>query len=377
MRILAPREAVPRISRRALLGGAAVVGVGALTGCSHTYAPTAEPNGKLEGRLNVYSWGDYDDPSNISRFIKQEGITVQMDAFQSNEEMIAKLGTARGTAGYDIVVPTGSYVPQMVANKMLAKLDLSLIPNFKNLEKSAIDRAWDPHNEYVVAKTIGTTGFIYDTKKITQPMTSWADFMSAATGVAKGSTSVLDDPFEVVAIYLAAKGADINTTDGKLLEDARSYLTGAFSKSIRNFSSDPQQNIIQRDFALMQVYNGDARLGIEEGTYKHWKFVYPTPTANLWMDTWAIAAGCQHPDNAHAWINFMLEPEVGYKDMEYNGYPTGLIGQRELAEKRKLDMFEMVFPPDKVMANLTAGLLTSAQATRVDILNDMKAAAGS
>jgi hypothetical protein len=54
MRILAPREAVPRISRRAFLGGATVVGVGALAGCSHTYAPTARPDGKLEGRLNVY-----------------------------------------------------------------------------------------------------------------------------------------------------------------------------------------------------------------------------------------------------------------------------------------------------------------------------------
>ena len=304
-------------------------------------------------------------------------MTVQMDAFASNEEMIAKLGTARGTSGYDIVVPTGNYVPQMVANGMLARLDLSLIPNFANLERSARSRAWDPHNRYVVAKTIGTTGFIYDTAKITRPMTSWADFIAAAGDEAKGSTSVLDDPFEVASIYLAANGQDLNTTDPAVLAKARRFLVDHFAKNIRNFSSDPSQNIVQRDFALMQVYNGDARLGIEESDYKHWKFVYPTPTANLWMDTWAMATGCQHPDSAHAWIDFMLEPDVGYRDMDYNGYPTGLKGQRELAIERKVDMVDLIFPPADVMARLTGGVLTKAQSTLVDILNEVKAVAGS
>lgn len=112
MKVLAPRAEVPRLTRRALLAGFGVVGVGALTGCGErTYAPTAAPDGKPEGRLNVYSWGDYDDPDNVRRFRRERGITIQLDAFASNEEMIAKLGTARGTSGYDVVVPTGAYVP--------------------------------------------------------------------------------------------------------------------------------------------------------------------------------------------------------------------------------------------------------------------------
>lgn len=378
MRVLAPREAVPRLTRRALLGGFAVLGVGALAGCGErTYAPTAAADGKLEDRLNVYSWGDYDAPRNIRTFQREQGVTVQMDAFASNEEMIAKLGTARGTSGYDIVVPTGSYVPQMVANGMLAKLDHSLLPNLANLEPSARGRDWDPGDEYVIAKTIGTTGFVYDTAQISRPMESWSDFLAAAAGEAKGSVSVLDDPFEVASIFLASRGYDLNTTDAGQLEEARTYLTSELAPLIRNFSSDPSQNIVQRDFALMQCYNGDARLGIDEGDYDQWKFVYPAPTANLWMDTWAIAAGCQHPDNAHAWINFMLEPQVAYREVNYNGYPTGVKGQREEAEARKLAMPGLVFPPEDVMARLTTGLVTEAQETLVDILNEVKAVAGS
>ena len=68
---------------------------------------------------------------------------------------------------------------------------------------------------------------------------------------------------------------------------------------------------------------------------------------------------------------------VGYRDMDYNGYPTGLKGQRELATKRKVDMVDLVFPPDDVMARLTGGVLNSAQSTLVDILNEVKAVAGS
>ena len=112
MKVLAPRAEVPRLTRRALLAGFGGGGARALTGlCGRTYAPTAAPDGKPEGRLNVYSWGDYDDPDNVRRFRRERGITIQLDAFASNEEMIAKLGTARGTSGYDVVVPTGAYVP--------------------------------------------------------------------------------------------------------------------------------------------------------------------------------------------------------------------------------------------------------------------------
>ncbi len=378
IRVLAPRAAVPRLTRRALLGGMAVVGAGALAGCGErTYAPTAAVDGALEDRLNVYSWGDYDAPRNIRRFQRERDVTVQMDAFASNEEMIAKLGTARGTSGYDIVVPTGSYVPQMVANGMLAPLDHTLLPNLANLEPSARGRDWDPGDEYVVAKTIGTTGFVYDTQQISRPMESWADFIAAAGEEARGSVSVLDDPFEVAAIFFASRGYDLNTTDRAHLDEARAFLTGEFAQLIRNFSSDPSQNVVQRDFALMQCYNGDARLGIEEGDYEHWRFVYPAPTANLWMDTWAIAAGSQHPDNAHAWINYMLEPDVAYREVNYNGYPTGVAGQREQAQTRGLEMPDLVFPPDEVMARLTSGLVTEAQETLVDILNEVKAVAGS
>ena len=377
MRLLAPRSAVPRLSRRAFLSGVAVVASGGLAGCGgHRFAPTARPDGRLEDRLNVFSWGDYDDPDNITAFREDHKVSVQFDAFASNEELIAKLATARGTSGYDIVVPTGDFVPMMVANGLLARLDHALLPNLANVDKPYRDRAWDPQNAYVVCKDWGTTGFVYDTTKITRGLTSWQDFLDVATGPASGSTSVLDDPFEFVSIYLAAYGHDLNTEDPAVLADAESYLVDTLARHIRNFSSQPSQNIIQGDFSLMQAYNGDVRLAIQEAETDKWRFVFPTPTANLWMDTWAIATGCEHPDIAHKFIDTMLDPEVGYREMDYIGYPTGLTGQRELAMQRQVDLPDLIFPPDDVLARLTTRTLNSSQEALVRILDRARTQAG-
>ena len=379
LQVLASAEVAPRLTRRALLGGFAVVGAGAMLsacGQGHAIAPTAKPDGKMEGRLNVYSWGDYDDPGNLKAFQKR-GVTVQLDSFASNEEMIAKLSTTRGTSGYDVVVPTGSYVPMMSQNKLLAPLDHSLLPHFSNVESTYRDQPWDPDNRYAVCKDWGTTGFVYDTTRIRRDLTSWADFLDAAQHEASGSTSVLDDPFEFAAMYLAANGHDLNTTDKARLDACEKFMVDKLAPHVRSFSSDPTQNIVQADFALLQTYNGDARFAMLEAEDKRWKFVFPTPTANLWMDTWAIAAGCQRPDSAHAFIDFMLRPSVGAKEMAYIGYPTGLHGQRERATEMKLPMRDLIFPAQTVLDRLTPGVLSSAQPHLVRILGRAQAKAGS
>lgn len=379
VRVLAPRSEAGRISRRALLGGFAAVGTATLLGCggSRTVATTAKPDGTLEDRLNVYSWGDYESPDNIRAFRDAHNLTVQVDSFASNEEMIAKIGASRGTSGYDVLVPSGQFVPMMVANDLLSPLDHSLIPNISHLERAFIDQPWDPGNTHAVPKAWGTTGFAYDTTKIDGRPESWRDFLELAAGQASGSVSLLDDPWEVASIYFGAEGIDPNTTDPAALDAAEAYLTSELAPHVRTFSSAPTQSIVQNELALLQMYNGDARLAITESDDPdRWRFVYPTPTANLWVDTWAIARGAQHVDAAHAFINFMLDPETAIGEVDWNGYPTGIAGQRALAEEWELDMLDLIFPPDDVVSRLTPAELTDAQDRLTAILEHVQSKAG-
>lgn len=383
MRILASSSVAPQISRRALLGGFGLIGASALlSGCvrSSTIADSIPVDGVLEGQLNIYTWGDYDDPENILAFQRANGLTVQMDSFGSNEEMIAKLGATRGTSGYDIVVPTHNFVQRMGERGLLEPLDHSLLPNMKNLDPVYLDQDWDRGNRFTVPKDWGTTGFAYNTDEIDRELTSWADFLDAAANEANGNTALLEDPWEVASIYFAANGIDPNTEDQADLDACEEYLVNTLAPSVKAFNSTAvQTGIPEETFSLIQAYNGDVRLAMlaMSEVPKNWKFVYPTPTANLWMDNWAIARGSQHLDAAYALINYMLDPEVSYRELDYIGYGTGLKGIDAIAKKSGYVLPELVFPAPEVIERLTPSVFNAAGERQVEILNRMMAKAGS
>lgn len=381
-RALIPTASAARITRRTLLGGLFAAGTTvALSGCatSSGYAASVLPDGTLESQLNVYSWGDYDDPGNISAFQKN-GTTVQLDSYGSNEEMIAKLGATRGTSGYDVVVPTGSYIPMMAKNGLLQPLEHRYLTNIGNIDPQYMNQSWDRGNKYSVCKDWGTTGFIYNSDVIKRPMTSWADFLDAAQHEASKNVAVLEDPWEVMSMFFAANGYDPNTTDPKLLDKCETFMVNTIAPHIKAFnSSAAQSGIAQGTFALMQAFNGDARQGLLATSTipKNWHFVYPTPTANLWMDTWAIAKGAQHMDTAYAFIDYMLQPEVSLKEVDYIGYNTGIKGIEKMAIAENFALPDLVFPPASIVAKLTPALLTSSAERLTSIVNTMMAKAGS
>src|SRR5699024_7813352 len=143
IRILAPQSAAPRIAleicRRRFLSLAALAGgTVALAACTpggggSTSTTGPATGGALENSLSIYTWGDYDAPEVLEAFTGELGPRITMDSYSSNEELVAKLIAAKGTSGYDIIVPTGVFVPQMIENGLLMKLNKDLLPNLSNL----------------------------------------------------------------------------------------------------------------------------------------------------------------------------------------------------------------------------------------------------
>ena len=222
LRILAP-EGHP-LTRRGFMSLAAMASAAALT-AGPELAASAATMSQLESAarksmksigkaksLYLYTWGQYDNPTTFTAWAKGAGFTIQVGSYNSNPALIAKLELAKGTAGYDIVVPTGGYVPEMVAKGLLIPLDRSKLPNFKNLDPALLNYPWDRGNKYTIPKDFGTTGYIYDTSIVTRKMTTWLDFVKAAAMPAvSGRVSVLDDPDDVLGIALWNEGVDWNT----------------------------------------------------------------------------------------------------------------------------------------------------------------------
>lgn len=376
---LAPRAASAQLSRRALLAGFGVMGMGALSACGRntTMAKSPATDGELESKLNLYSWGDYDNPDLIEAFKAKYDVLVQVDSYGSNEELVAKLSTSRGTSGYDVVVPTGANIPQMLEHDLLQELNLDLIPNFEHMDPNFTNQYFDPDNRYSVCKAWGTTGFVYDTTKITHELTSWQDFVDTAQKESAGTTALLEDPWEVSAIALSALGYSLNTQDDKELEEARTIVLEQLAPNTKAYIGNVATGMIQGSFTLLQAFNGDARQGLSEVTNpEDWKFVFPTPSANLWTDTWAIATGAPHPDSAHAFINQMISPETAVEQLDYIGYPIGTKGLAEAAAKADIEERDLIFPPQKVLDRLEPSKQTPADQIRTKIFADAQARSG-
>lgn len=377
MRVLVSRSTASRLSRRGFLGGALASGLGAglLTACG---SDSGGGGGGDAGSLSIFTWGDYNDPGVLETFTADEGTELVIDSYSSNEEMIAKLVAAGGTSGYDIVVPTGTFIPQMSENGLLEELDLDRLAGFANLQDEFVDQAWDPGNRYSVCKAWGTTGFVYDTTVIARPLTTWADFLDAAQNEAAGSVSLLDDPKEIVAIALFAAGVDPNTEDEAELAAAEQVLLSQLAPNVSTFDSYPGSGAIaQASSALLQSWNGDTRLGIlESDEPERWQWVLPTDGSNLWMDNWSIVSGAENVDAAYAFIDYLLQPDVSLAELSYIGYHTGIQDIQAAAEEAGEERLDLVFFSDEQLAGMTALTVNDAQQQIVDIVGNLKAAAG-
>lgn len=385
MRILANRAAVPAIrrelTRRRLFSLAGLAGAGAfLAACGGDKKDSAAPaatGGPVEKSLSIYSWGDYDAQEVLDGFTAEFGTKLVIDSFGSNEELISKLVAAKGTGGYDIIVPTGAYVPQMIENKLLMKLNKDLIPNLSHMDPAFLNKEWDPTGDYSICKAWGTTGFVYDTSVITRELTTWNDFLDCAQNEASGKTSLLDDPAEIIGLYFWSNGIDWNTTDPKDADAAEEYLVGTLAKHIAVFDSYPGSGAIpQSTQALIQVWNGDARQGIlESKDPDKWQWVLGAPVTELWMDNWAISASAPHPEAAHAFINFSLAPENQLINVDYIGYHTGAKDIEETARSEGFEMIDLIFFTPEQLATMHEGKVTEATQRFVEIYNKVKAAA--
>ena len=325
--------------------------------------------------FNLFTWAEYDDPEVLEAFGN-----IEITIYNSNEEAIQKLVTAGGNGGYDMMCPTGAYIPQLVGEDLLEPLDLARITNFKNLDPAFTNQAWDPGNKYSICKDWGSTGWIYDKTVITREIATWSDFIDVAMNEASGNMSVLDAPNELTGLYFWANGIDWTTTDPAELAACEDFMVNQFAQHIKAFDSYPGINLTQGNYVLSQVWNGDARQGllsIQEAGGDPADYGYAAvgaPTTELWMDTWVIMKGAANVDAAYNFMNYILDPAVSAKEIAFHGYNTAVLGSREQlpADTQFLDM---VYFTDEEVSRMVAGSLANQDAI-VEIYNKAKAAAG-
>lgn len=275
------------------------------------------------GVLKIFTWSEYMDEENMPQdFEKATGIKVQLDMYESNEEMMAKL-QAGGLGQYDIIIPSDYIMPSLINLKLLTPLDHSKIPNLKNLGHKFSNASFDPGNKYSVGWQWGTVGLMYNKTKLKDSdVKSWAILFDPAKD--PGSFYLIDSVREMLGIALVYLGYDFNSAVPAELKAASDLLIETKKRSgCLGFKGGVggKNDVISGVADAAIVYNGDAIQTVSQEPEKY-GFIVPKEGSEIWIDSMCIPAKAPNLDAAHKWINWVLEPEVGASLSNYNQYAT-------------------------------------------------------
>jgi putrescine transport system substrate-binding protein len=312
--------------------------------------------------VNVYNWSDYIDESILEEFTAETGIEVVYDVFDSNEILETKL--LAGGTGYDVVVPSGTFLARQIQAGVFQKLDKSKLPNLEHMWDVVAERTekYDPGNEYSINYMWGTTGIGYNIAEVQDALgieriDSW-DVIFDPEKIAKLAECgvyMLDAPAEMVPAALNYLGLDPDSRDPDELAKAEELLL-SIRPHVRKFHSSEYINALANgDICVAVGWSGDVFQARDRAAEADQgiaiDYSIPKEGAQMWFDQMAIPADAPHPENAHIFINYIMKPEVIAKASNYVYYANGnKASQQHLNEDVIGD--PAVYPDEETLNNL-------------------------
>ena len=325
-------------------------------------AALAWPAAAQEKVVNVYNWTDYVDPTVLEDFTKETGIKVVYDTYDNNEIVETKM--LAGKSGYDLVVPSGPFMQRMIAAGVFRPLDRSKLKNAGNVWPEIATRlsVFDPGNKHAINYMWGTTGIGYNVAKAKErlgdrPVDSWEILLKPEI-VAKFKdcgVMLLDSPEDVFPGILRAIGANPDSKNAADYQKAADALA-KIRPHVRKFHSSEYINALANgDVCLVLGYSGDvlqakkradeAKNGVEVG------YAIPKEGALMWFDSMIIPADAPNVENAYAFLDFMLRPDIAARNSNFVAYANGNIAAKPLVKPEVLNN-PGVYPNDAVFARL-------------------------
>jgi putrescine transport system substrate-binding protein len=326
--------------------------------------------------VNIYNWSDYIEPTVLDAFTKETGIRVRYDTFDSNDTLETKL--LAGKSGYDVVVPTAYFLERQIKAGVFQKLDKTKLPHLGAVWPAIAKQlaAYDPGNQYGVNYMWGTVGIGYDVKKAREILGRGREIDSWNAVFGPGELAkfkacgvyMLDSADDILPAALHFLGRDPNSTDPVELENAADLLAKV-RPAVRKFHSSEYLNALASGEICMVVgFSGDikqaqkraveAKNGVEIG------YAVPKEGAQMFFDNLAIPKDARNVVEAHAFIDYMLRPEVAAKNTNFLSYANGNLASQPLIDPAILTD-RTVYPDEATMARLYTINVHDAKTTRL------------
>ncbi|MBW3097326.1 polyamine ABC transporter substrate-binding protein [Pseudohoeflea coraliihabitans] len=313
--------------------------------------------------VNIYNWSDYIDEEILTDFTEETGIEVVYDVFDSNEVLETKL--LAGGTGYDIVVPTGTFLANQIKAGVFQKLDKSKLPNLSNMDPAISKRLekYDPGNEYAVNYMWGTTGLGINVDMVKErlgedaALDSWDLLFDADTAAKLQDCGIhmLDAPTETFPAAKNYLGMDPDLKDQESLEKAQELLLEV-RPNIRKFHSSEYINALANgDICMAMGWSGDVLQArdraAEADAGVNVEYIIPKEGALMWFDNMAIPTDAEHVEEAHEFLNYMMRPEVMAKASNYVYYANGNKASMEFLDE-EVSGDPAIYPTDEAMSRL-------------------------
>jgi putrescine transport system substrate-binding protein len=326
--------------------------------------------------LHVFNWSDYIAEDTIKNFEEKTGIKVTYDVFDSNDVLETRL--LAGNSGFDVVVPSASFLERQIKAGVFQKLDKCQLPNLKNMDPDIQQRValHDPNNEHSVTYLWGTTGIGYNEDKVEKILgegklpDSWDYFFKPelAAKFKDCGISVLDAPDEVLKVVLAWMGRDPNSQKEEDLAAAEEKLMAIRPYIRKIHSSQYIDDLAAGDLCMALGWSGDVLQArdraAEAGQGVKIKYAIPKEGTIVWFDMLAIPADAKHPKNAHAFINYLMDPQVSANNSNTVNYANGNAASLAMVnDEVKSD--PGIYPTPEVKAKLFPSLAYNEDFTRL------------
>jgi putrescine transport system substrate-binding protein len=285
--------------------------------------------------VRVYNWSDYIDEALLAKFEEETGIDLIYDVFDSNEVLETKL--LAGGSGYDVVVPTGTFLQRQITAGAFQKLDMAQLPNIENMWDVVTDRTeqYDPDNAYSINYMWGTTGMGVNVGKVREilgedaPVDSLELVMNPdnMSKLAECGVHFLDAPAEMMPLALKYIGENPDSHEPEALAKAEEALLKVRPYIQKFHSSEYINALANGDICVAVGWSGDilqardraaeADNGVEIAYHA------AKEGAQMWFDQMAIPVDAPNVENAHIFLNFIMDAQNMAAASNYVYYANG------------------------------------------------------
>ena len=262
--------------------------------------------------LNLYTWEGMFPQEVLDGFTAETGIQINYSSFDTDETMLAKLEAA---GDYDLVIADDYIVETAISEGLVAKLDKTKLSNLGNVNPIYQGQFFDPEDAYTVPYGAGVQTIVYDPALVEKPITCYADLWDESL---KDNLAVIGNYRVVDGMALKVLGESYNTADPAVLEQAKAKLL-ELAPNIRLIKdANTQDDLLSGEVGAAVMYTSQVTTACLANP--DLQVVYPTEGVGFGIMAQFIPSNAPHSDAAHAFIDYILRPEVAKSCFEWMGY---------------------------------------------------------